>query len=140
MQEIIIGREYPEKITDLVKNSKSTIDILIYDWRFYANEVGTKVQIFNNEIIRARSRGVRVRAIVNNDFAVAPFLSQGIEIKKANLKKILHVKMLIFDSKYIVLGSHNLTKNAFEINHEISVLLDDCEAVKKCEAFFNKII
>ena len=140
MQKIIIGREYPEIVTELVKNSMRSIDILIYDWRWYDGEVGTKIQKFNQEIIRASARGVRVRAIVNNDFVITPFQLQGIEIKKCDLKKTLHVKMLIFDSKYLVLGSHNLTKNAFEINHEISALLDDCEAVKKCETFFDHVI
>jgi phosphatidylserine/phosphatidylglycerophosphate/cardiolipin synthase-like enzyme len=140
MQKIIIGREYSEVVTSLVKNSMQSIDILIYDWRWYDGQVGAKIQQFNQEIIRARARGVRVRAIVNNDFAIAPFQSQGIEIKKSNLKKTLHVKMLIFDSKYLVLGSHNLTKNAFEINHEISTLLDDEESIKKCQTFFDHVI
>lgn len=139
MQKIIIGREYPDIITNLVKNAKKSIDILIYDWRWYDGQVGTKIQLFNNEIIRASARGVCVRAIVNNHFAVAPFSNCGIQIKKANLKNILHVKMLIFDSEFLVLGSHNLTKNAFEINHEISALLDDQESIKKCEVFFDNI-
>jgi len=140
MQEIIIGREYADVVTTLVKNSMRSIDILIYDWRWYDGEVGTKIQKFNQEIIRASARGVRVRAIVNNDFCVAPFQNQGIEIRKSDLKNTLHVKMLIFDSKFLVLGSHNLTKNAFEINHEISVLLNDFDSIKKCEAFFDHVI
>jgi len=140
MQKIIIGREYPQVVIPLIKNSKQSIDILIYDWRWYDCEVGSNIQKFNREIIFASSRGVRVRAIVNNDIIVSSFLSQVIFLKKTNLKNTLHVKMILIDSKFLVIGSHNLTKNAFEINHEISVLLDDQESITKCQSFFNHVI
>lgn len=139
MQEIIIGREYPEKIIPLIKNAKNSIKILIYDWRFYPNEIGSSIQIFNYEILQAVRRGVSVRALVNSDNLCAFLRSQGLLISKVETKKTMHIKMLIIDEKYLVIGSHNLTKSAFSLNHEISILLDDCEAVARCSKFFDDI-
>lgn len=139
MQQIIIGREYPEVVTKLVKEARQSIKILIYDWRWYSDEVGSRIQKFNNEIIKASRRGVDVSVLVNSDFIGNPLAEQKIKVRKINSSRVMHVKMLIFDDKYLVLGSHNLTKNAFELNHEISVLIEDIEAINKCRKFFNQI-
>lgn len=139
MQKIIIGREYPEVITNLVKQAKQSIKILIYDWRWYSSECCATIQKFNNEILASSRRGVDVFALVNNDFICSVFADTKIRIKKINSKKTMHVKMIIIDQKYLLIGSHNLTKNAFALNHEISVLLDDQESIKRCDDFFNNI-
>jgi len=139
MQKIIIGREYPEVITKLVKEAKQSIKILIYDWRWYPAECGATIQKFNNEILFASRRGVSVFALVNSNFICNVFADTKIKIKKINSKKTMHIKMIIIDDKYLLIGSHNLTKNAFAINHEISVLLDDEISVKRCNDFFANI-
>lgn len=139
MQQIIIGREYPDIVTTLVKQSKQSIKILIYDWRWYENEIGARIQVFNNEIMRAVNRGVDVTVLANNHFVETILKDSKIKIKKVNTSKVMHIKMLIFDNKYLLLGSHNLTKNAFELNHEMSVLLDDTDSIAKCNTFFENL-
>jgi phosphatidylserine/phosphatidylglycerophosphate/cardiolipin synthase-like enzyme len=131
MQEILIGREYPETLTRYVKNAKQSIKILIYDWRFYPNEVGASIQKFNYEILQARKRGVEVSAIVNSDYPCLFFQNEKIKVRRINSKKTMHIKLIIIDQKYLFLGSHNLTKNAFELNHEMSLLIDDASSILK---------
>ena len=139
MQKIIIGREYPEQIIPLIKKAKNNIKILIYDWRFYPNEIGSSIQVFNYEILQSARRGVSVRALVNNNL-LCPFLrNQGIKVSKVETKKTMHIKMIIIDDCFLVIGSHNLTKSAFLLNHEISILTDDGEAVARCSKFFEDI-
>jgi len=137
--QIIIGREYPDIITNLVKQSKQTIKILIYDWRWYSHEPGTRVQKFNNEILAAIRRGVEVSAVVNSRVISDVLRANGVITKVCDSSKVMHIKMIIVDGQKLLLGSHNLTKNAFELNHEMSVLLDDCEAISRCDQFFNAI-
>jgi len=139
MLEVLIGREFAPRLIELVKQARLSIKILVFDWRWYDGEVGSKCQIFNNEIILAKRRGVEVSAVVNSPFVCRQFQDQGINIKQSELKNTLHVKMVIIDSKYVFVGSHNLTKNAFEINHELSLLSDDENAIKECEAFFDSV-
>lgn len=139
MQQIIIGRDYPKIITEYVKNAKESIKILIYDWRWYGNEIGSTIQTFNNELLRACARGVDVSVLVNNDYILPILKDTKINIKKVNTKKVMHVKMIILDQKYLFLGSHNLTKNAFDLNHEISVLSDDPVSINKCANFFDSL-
>jgi len=139
MSDIIIGREYGDKIIEFVKNAKKCVKILIYDWRWYPNESGTKIQRFNYEILQAKRRGVAILAVVNSDRLCARLVSENVSIKKCNLKNTMHAKMVIIDEKYLILGSHNLTKNAFELNHEISVVISDSAAIQRCSNFFDNI-
>jgi phosphatidylserine/phosphatidylglycerophosphate/cardiolipin synthase-like enzyme len=139
MQQIIIGREYPGIVTSLVKQSKQSIKILIYDWRWYGDEIGSTIQTFNNELLRACNRGVDVSVLVNNDYILPILKDTKINIQKVNTKKVMHIKMIIIDGKYLFLGSHNLTKNAFDLNHEISVLSDDVVSIAKCNNFFDSL-
>jgi phosphatidylserine/phosphatidylglycerophosphate/cardiolipin synthase-like enzyme len=139
MQKIVIGREYPDVITKLVKNAKQSVKILIFDWRWYDGQQGSRIQQLNNEILFASQRGVAVSAVLNSNIVHSLFQHKNIKIKQVNSKKTMHVKMIIIDDQWLLLGSHNLTMNAFEVNHEISVLIDDPEAIKRCNQFFESI-
>jgi len=139
MQRIIIGREYPQVAGELVQEAKRSIKILIYDWRWYKNEIGTKIQKFNQELLKSANSGVSVEALVNIDVIKSQFQNEKIKIKRIDTSRTMHAKMIIFDEKKVLLGSHNLTKNAFEINWEISVLVDEPEAVAKCLDFYNRL-
>lgn len=131
MSQIIIGREYPDLVIEKVKGAQQSIKILMFAWRWYDGEFGTKIQKFNNEIIRASQRGVKVFARCNFEY-IANILSPcGIDIKKVESQKRLHVKMIIVDEKIVFLGSHNLTKSAFELNHEVSTMIEELADVAR---------
>lgn len=139
MTKIIIGREFPDVVIPEIENAKASIDILIYDWRWYENEPGTRIQKFNSAIISAVRRGVAVRCLVNHNALTNILQSQKIEAKQVNSSKTMHAKMIIIDETILILGSHNFTKNAFEINHEISVKIDDKEEIARCKTFFENL-
>ena len=136
MTKTIIGREFPKKVTPLIKAAKNTIDIIVYDWRWYPNEIGSEIQLFNYEIVRAIQRGVKVKVLLNNNIIEATLKKAGAEIKQLKSEKTVHSKMMIIDDALAILGSHNYTKNAFELNHETSIIIDDIEAVENFKKYF----
>ena len=139
MSKIVIGREFPDLLIEKVKNAKESIKILSFAWRYYPANIGSKIQQFNLEIVRACQRGVAVSALVNDDSMLSFFRGQDIKIKRVNSSKILHAKIIIIDQKYLFLGSHNLTQNAFELSHEISIGIEDQEAINRCNNFFDNL-
>lgn len=139
MQKILIGREFGPEIIDQIKNAKQSVKIIIYDWRWYYEDIGSSIQIFNQELLKASNRGVDVSVVVNSDYVSQFLKNTKIKVKKLDSKKTLHIKLVVIDERIMILGSHNFTKNAFEINHEISVLIEDQDSIKKCLTFFNNI-
>lgn len=137
--EAIIGKNYPKQVIPLIENAKSSIKIVIFDWRWYPDDPANPVQLFNQAIIRAVRRGVKVSVVANCDEVLRILKQQGCETKKPITKNLIHAKMLIFDDESLVIGSHNLTQYAFTMNHEISVFLSGVEEMKPFLQFFNSL-
>jgi len=139
MIEAIIGRQFVEKVIPLINEAKKSIDIIVFDWRWYANDAGSSVQLFNQSIVRAVRRGVRVRAIVNNSSILTTLVSLGCLARKLETKNLVHAKMMVLDSEIVVIGSHNYTQHAFTMNYELSVILRDEENISDFANFFNQL-
>jgi len=137
--EPVIGKDFPKKIIPLINGSKKSIDIIVFDWRFYPKQIGCSVQLFNNSIILASRRGVKVRAISNAYDIIQTLKKLNIEAKKLITPKLVHIKLIIIDNKYVIIGSHNYTQSAFQMNYELSVILENPDCLKSIQNFFNNL-
>jgi phosphatidylserine/phosphatidylglycerophosphate/cardiolipin synthase-like enzyme len=137
--DVIIGTAFPKKIIPLIDLAKKNIRTVVYDWRWYPNDPGNAVSLFNQAIVRAVRRGVKVQAIANNDAVVATLNENGIDAKKITTQGLMHAKLMIIDDNVVVIGSHNYTHNAFILNKEISVVLTDCENIDDFKIFFQSL-
>lgn len=137
--EIIIGSEYPKKIIPLIESAKKNIDIVVYDWRWYPDQLAHPVQQFNIALVRAVQRGVIVRAVVNANTILDTLKSVGIKAKQLPDKRVLHSKMIMLDDTTLVIGSHNFTRNAFTSNIETSIAVEIPENATRFREFFNNI-
>lgn len=135
----IISKDFPKVVIPLIENAKGSIDIVVYDWRFYKNDVASPVSLFNSAIARACSRGVAVRCLVQNDGIVDSLRLMGCDARKLNTKKILHTKLIIIDDVNIIIGSHNYTHHAFCSNHEASIFLTLSDKMNGLKVYFNNL-
>lgn len=135
----ILAKEFPEVVIPLIDSADFTIDIIVYDWRFYLNDPANPVSLFNTAIIRAVKRGVQVRCLVNNSTALDTLKNMGCWAKDLYSAKVLHTKLLIVDKRSIILGSHNYTQNAFSSNHECSVFFKLKREENAFVEYFNNL-
>jgi len=136
---LIIGNEFSKKVIPLIEQAKSSIFIIVYDWRWYPDQIGSAIQKFNNAIIASSRKGKKVKVITNRPYINKILLQLDIKTKKIHSKKTLHTKLMIIDNKIAILGSHNYTMNAFTINHEISIILQDEQIVKRLILYFENL-
>jgi len=134
---LLIRREYPKEVIPLIERAKNSIKIIVYEWRWYENQLGSSIQLFNNAIIRARKRGVEVKAVLKNQKIAEKLKAQKIWVKEVDFSKTLHVKLIMLDNEIVILGSHNFTLNAFHINDEVSVIIKSPEIVEKLLKHFG---
>lgn len=137
--DILIGDKFPKKIIPLIESSRRSIEIVVFDWRWYENDSGCAVQLFNQALVRACRRGIQIRAIINSDSITKILQSQGINARRLPLKNLVHAKLMIIDDITVILGSHNYTQNAFTKNHEISVVLTLPEKSCDFSSFFESL-
>ena len=137
--EIIISREFPKKVIPLIKNATKSIDIIVFDWGWYPDEIGEQIQIFNNVIFNKNRKGVKVRALVQKNLIKIILNKCGIDAKVLHSAKLLHIKLMIIDEKIAILGSHNYTKNAFNVNYEVSIMIHDEKSIFELQRYFNNL-
>lgn len=133
-------------LIETIKKSEKTIDISIYSFT-------------NREISKAirdvAKNGTKVRIIYDKKSNRDPnkstigYLAKLKNIEACTLdgklsknKKytgLMHLKMAIIDNKYLVLGSANWSKSAFETNYENLMILQNESFINKARDAFEKM-
>jgi len=137
--ETVIEKQFPKKVIPLIDSAKNSIDIIVYAWCWYSQNPGASVQLFNQAILRAVRRGVKVRVIANYDRIVNILKGEGCQAKRLDTKGLVHYKMMIIDNKIVITGSHNYTESAFERNLELSVILSNFDNISPFVSYFNNL-
>ena len=135
----LIGADFGKQLIPLIDEAKKNIEIVSYDWRWYADQNGHPVQQFNMAIVRAVQRGVLVRAVLNSSDLLPLLTKLNIRARCMKDKRTLHAKMILIDGKTLVIGSHNITRNAFTHNVEVSVVVEIPPEVTRLAEFFENL-
>lgn len=135
----LIGSDYPREMIKFINAARKNIDIIVYDWRWYEDQIAHPVQQFNMAVVRAVQRGVIVRAVINASTILETLKSCGIRAKRLGDKRTLHTKLVMIDGKLLIIGSHNFTRNAFVSNIESSIALELPEGITRFAEFFDNL-
>jgi len=135
----IIANEFVGVVVPLIDSARHSIDVVVFDWRFYKNDPSCAVSQFNLAVARAVRRGVNVRCLVQSDAVVASLKVLGCNARRLHSKNILHTKLLILDKKSVIIGSHNYTQRAFTSNHEASIYVEMASADNQLVQYFNNL-
>ncbi len=145
-----IAEQFPKHVIPLVKSAGQTIDILMYEWKWYGHESAGGVQKLNHAIIGAARRNIKIRALLNIESMghaitkintrTGNFLMRyGCEVKFYHVGHLVHAKMMIIDKKILILGSHNWTKSAFSRNKEASIIVEGVNSIKPYRQYFDDL-
>lgn len=129
--ELVLGTAYYLKAYELLNSAQHSIDILMYEWKWYENDPSCKMQRLNQAIVRAVRRGVKVRALVNDGKALTTLKAQGIDARTNFSSVVMHTKAVVVDGRHVLTGSHNFTENAMSSNIETSTLYTDEKIAKQ---------
>jgi len=146
--EAIIGSDYPTKVVPLLESAKQTIDIMMYEWKWYTHEAAGGMEKLNLVIQRKAREKIRIRVLLNIESMghaitkingrTASFLQKAAVICKFGQVGIAtHAKMVIIDQNIVVVGSHNYSKGSFSRNQEVSVGIKGSEIVRPFIDYFN---
>ena len=125
---------------------------LIRYWISRANEsvhvmvYGFTLDDLSEALIEAKGRGVEVRVLVDDVTAksypqsLSYLKEHGVPVRLDESPKVTtHVKLVLIDGNYSLIGSHNWTESALKYNHELSVLIESGSVYEALEGYFNGI-
>ena len=124
--------------------------IIVCSYYLFVVQGKNESQRIVDELIRARRRGVEVRVILEktrqkdrlneeNLHTAALLARGGIKVFFDDPDVVTHLKVTIIDSRYVLLGSHNLTEGALRRNNELSVLIDSPEIAGETLSYLNQL-
>lgn len=136
---LIFDYLYKEVITDLIKQTKKSLYIIMFFFRFEDEDKYPTDEIVN-EIVAAKNRGVEIKIILDLDRKSDPYksrkinegiyqylVSKDIDVVLDAPERLTHTKMFISDERYVVVGSHNLTAGSFYAYDDTSLFIDSEE-------------
>lgn len=135
----IISSDFPKIVIPLIASALFSIDIVVFDWRFYKHDPAHAVSQFNIAIANAVKRGVNVRCLVQNASVMQNLKNIGCNARQLQSKRILHTKLLLIDKKKCIIGSHNYTQHAFTSNHEASIFVNLASEKNGLVEYFNNL-
>lgn len=137
--KLIIGKDYASEVIGVIDEAKSSIKILMFDWRWYVEDFSCDVSLINQSIVRAVRRGVKVMTVTNYLNVIEQLKTLGIQAKKWDSSKLMHSKGIVIDEKIVIMGSHNFTKNAMSYNVETSIVVHDEAIAKNLSTYFDSL-
>lgn len=137
--ELLINGRYTQKVLHLIALAKTSIDVIMFEWRWYKNDTTSDISLINQALLQAQRRGVKVRAILNSAVQMQQLKAIGFDIRTNDKGTVMHSKAIVFDRSTIVIGSHNLTNNAMRNNIESSVVINNDFIAQQFSAYFESI-
>ena len=133
----ISDRSYEPAVIELLDSAKESIIISMY----VIKPTTAPVALLLNDLTEALERGVTVEIYLNTRFKSDDPLKltkhfkdlerSGAKIYLASSHHMLHDKLIIIDSRYVVEGSTNWSVSALKANYESATLIDSPELAQK---------
>ena len=127
-----------DHITDAIDNSRTSIDIAIFD--FTSQEIKASLE-------KVKEKGGKIRIIADSKqykgshSVIQSLIDSGFDVKITHGKGrgIMHNKFAILDTILLFAGSYNWTDNAKHFNYENAVFISEAEVIKQYQKEFDKI-
>jgi len=145
------NRDYFAVVHELFTGAQRSIDVIIYQGRFYFQYPLSRSNALIADLVSANERGVKVRAILeeaewnfgnsedNRD--VWDVLSQaGVAAYFDPLGTTSHSKLAVVDGEYTVVGSMNWSYYALDANNEATVVVKSPRIAGQFEAYFERLL
>lgn len=143
---LLPDREYYPMAKKLIERANKTILVTIYVIKYDPREENDPVNVLLRELVKAKKRGLDVRVLVDDATQrsykqTIKFLrDNGVLVRLDESSRITtHVKLVIVDHKYLLIGSHNWTESALSYNHEYSALIISPDLAKNVEMYFESL-
>jgi phosphatidylserine/phosphatidylglycerophosphate/cardiolipin synthase-like enzyme len=140
---VLTDRDYFPQVSRMLASADKSIHILLYSVNYYTDYPDSNVNLLIDSLEAASARGLDVRIIADEYATEKPVISllkeRGINIKYDSKDTTTHAKLIIIDSKIIIIGSTNWSHYALDKNHEASVIINSPPLAAQLENYFEKI-
>lgn len=140
---LLTDRDYFEGVHSLLSEAEYSIHIVMFDVKYYPDYPESLVNSILSDLEQATRKGIEVRIITDEYLTEKPVVrilkESGIDIKFDSKERTTHSKLIIIDSKIVIVGSTNWGYHSIEKNHEANVVIYSEPLAKQFEGYFEGI-
>ena len=121
--QILFGRDYYDVVKKHISSAKESVNIAMY-FVIMDDSTTNPVNDLVAEVINAHQRGVRVKVVLEdgkfkeNTIAYKKLQSSGVDVHFDTPARLLHIKAVVIDGRYVFCGSTNWSRAAILDNYE----------------------
>lgn len=148
---LLTNKDYFPALIKAIDAAQDEIFISIFSFKggVHKNSYPDQVLLHLSQAVR---RGVKVKVILENTGNRDKKLDEQnrktkklleekrVEVYFDSPKRTTHTKLIVFDQRFVILGSHNLTTAALKYNNEVSILLENSDLAKRARDYMLTII
>lgn len=142
--ELILDDAYAPRAIELIDGAQKRVTVAMYVMSGGGREVEIERALsaaakrnVATEVVLEQS-GVEGDSVAAENRATAERLrASGVKVAFDCPDKRSHLKVIVVDSRFVLVGSHNLTYSALTNNNEVSVLIDDPEMAGRLEGYIS---
>ncbi|UCC92075.1 MAG: phospholipase [Candidatus Aenigmatarchaeota archaeon] len=136
-------RDYFPTLKNLIDSANSSVKIIMYTVNFYPPYPDSPSNSLINALGNASERGIGVKIITDETPTEKPVLSmlreRGVDIKFDSKDVTTHAKLIIIDSKIVIIGSTNWSYYSIDKNHEANVMIISEPLAGQFEHYFESV-
>ena len=123
--QVLFGRDYYDCVKQAIASAKTSVTIAMY-FIIMDDSADNPVNDLVNEVIKAHQRGVQVSVVLEdgkfeeNAAAYKLLRSNGVDVHFDTAARLLHMKAVVIDGRFVIYGSTNWSKAAILDNYEAS--------------------
>ena len=146
---LLRNQEYPAALLDGIRNAQSSILFSFYLFKVSDTRGNLPGKVVD-ELVAARRRGVDVTVYLEKKRGKDPLMTDnrrtaealnrgGVKVFFDSPNVTSHAKVVVIDSRFVFLGSHNMTQGALRHNNELSVLIDSYELAAEVRSYLDRL-
>lgn len=132
----ISNRRYFPNVLKGINNASESIYLVMYIISFYPKHPDSLVSQLIDALVSAKDRGVKVKVILDyrkkrdlertsiNSNAYKYLTKNEIDVSYDSIDICTHIKTLVIDRRFVILGSSNWSEYAFNRNNEENAIID----------------
>ncbi|MCM8788573.1 MAG: phospholipase D-like domain-containing protein [Candidatus Omnitrophica bacterium] len=148
--EPLTNQYYLPCVMKLIKGAKTSINAIMYSMVWYDKYPESSSNRLIALLCDAAKRNVNVTVILNKDkkkdseaesnkVAAEKLQKAGVKVLYDSTEQITHAKIVIIDSRFVVIGSFNWSYYSLEKNNETAVVVDSKEIAEYFLKYFDSI-